>query len=795
MADNNYEGFSDESLKNALAIQNSMAEIQSSATRLNNTLRRTSNETGTFSNLFSQVKQSASKVAEIQERAAKTAKGAAGALEQQAKQLSTVRQLNLEIDRLYVKASTETGSVKVNLERQARNLSEARDNAKELANTYEAIAKDSAKLNAQTSFFSQLSAVAGKIPILNKFSTPFDKAAEASRKITLENAKVKFNQENINKLQNVNLRTGQGLTQQAIRRAGLEQLTQGKTGPAAAKLLRDYQQTAKVQSQFGAGIKAATSSFSGMGGMLGKAGWIGLLVKAIEFIVDLLVGAQERTVEIAKDLSITRNSAEGIRQQYIAIAAQSSNLLVNTKSLVEAQQAFSEYSQAVSWTTQAALTNQVFLTKNLGIAADKAADLNYLMEATGQDIEGSTDMVGGMSKNFAKINGFTVPTAKILKTIANTSKEIQGYFGFSVKNLAQGVLQMSKFGLELTSALSLSKSLLDFESSISNELELELLTGKELNLEKARAMAITGDIAGATNQVLTQMQDLTEEQRKSPLIMESMAKTAGISADELNRAYIISKKLGVSEKVYYDQLVAQGRVKEANNLIDQLGEQATKAEMEKTLTAQDAFNAALEKAKDQFSGLVSSGALDMLVDVIVDFAKTMKDWGFGKEAGEKRTDEQAKAAQTTLGKSTTEGQKETLEKLRIQAGGSVGFFKTSTSRKVEAETLALAEKLGIDYDDARDQIAQEAAKKIQEIEQGKRIINPKTNKTEEVKVKDFIIKPMNEDTITMAGGTKLGGNVENLLTELITAVKQGSNIYLGTNKVSEALGTNLHTIG
>lgn len=785
MANNNYEGFSDESLANALSIQNTIGEIQSSTTRLNNTLRRTSNETGTFSTLFNEIKQSAGKVADIQERAAKTAKGAAGALEQQAKQLSTVRQLNLEIDRLYAKASTETGLVKNNLTRQAQNLAEARDNAKELANTYESIAKDSTKLNAQTSFFSQLSAVSGKIPILNKFSTPFDKAAEAARKITLENVKVRVTQENINKLQNVNLRTGQGLTQQSIRRAGLEQLTQGKTGPAAAKILRDYQQTAKIQSQFGAGIKAATSSFGGMGGMLGKAGWIGVLVTAIEFIVDLFVAAQERTVAIAKDLSITRSSAEGIRQQYIGIAAQSSNLLVNTKSLVEAQQAFSEYSQAVSWTTGAALTNQVFLTKNLGIAADKAADLNYLMEATGQDIEGSTDMVGGMSKSFAKINLFTVPTAKILKLIANTSKEIQGYFGFSVKNLAQGVLQMSKFGLELTSALSLSKSLLDFESSISSELELELLTGKEFNLEKARAMAITGDIAGATNQVLKQMQDLTEEQRKSPLIMESMAKTAGISADELNRAYIVNKKLNGEAKAYYDKLVGQNKQKEAMSLIDQLGEQATKAEMEKTLTAQEAFNAALEKTKDQFTGLVSSGALDMLVDVIVDFAKTMKSFGFGEESNIKRTTELANKAEESIagqGGYTIGKQAETLARLQEQANTSTSFL--STFLRASTSLRSMGEQKEED-----ERTISQSRQTLQDIGDKKTTINEQGSV---LPVKDFIIKPLGQDTITMAGGTKLGGNVEALLQELIVAVKQGSNIYLGTNKLNESIGLNLH---
>jgi hypothetical protein len=37
-----------------------------------------------------------------------------------------------------------------------------------------------------------------------------------------------------------------------------------------------------------------------------------------------------------------------------------------------------------------------------------------------------------------------------------------------------------------------------------------------------------------------------------------------------------------------------------------------------------------------------------------------------------------------------------------------------------------------------------------------------------------------------------GGNVEALLRELIEAVKQGGNIYIGPNKLNEAIGLNLH---
>lgn len=73
-------------------------------------------------------------------------------------------------------------------------------------------------------------------------------------------------------------------------------------------------------------------------------------------------------------------------------------------------------------------------------------------------------------------------------------------------------------------------------------------------------------------------------------------------------------------------------------------------------------------------------------------------------------------------------------------------------------------------------------------------------------MQDFILRPgqrplkFRKDDVVM-GGTNLtgnsnggtgGGNVEALLQELIAAVKQGSNIYLGTNKLNESIGLNLH---
>tara|TARA_R100000081_G_scaffold92223_2_gene73456 strand:- start:17968 stop:18540 length:573 start_codon:yes stop_codon:yes gene_type:complete len=57
----------------------------------------------------------------------------------------------------------------------------------------------------------------------------------------------------------------------------------------------------------------------------------------------------------------------------------------------------------------------------------------------------------------------------------------------------------------------------------------------------------------------------------------------------------------------------------------------------------------------------------------------------------------------------------------------------------------------------------------------------------EISVEDFVIKPLSKDTITMAGGTKLGGNVEELLQELIAVVREGATVNFDSRAVGEAL--------
>jgi hypothetical protein len=212
--------------------------------------------------------------------------------------------------------------------------------------------------------------------------------------------------------------------------------------------------------------------------------------------------------------------------------------------------------------------------------------------------------------------------------------------------------------------------------------------------------------------------------------------------------------------------------------------QSTMEEAKKQVTLQEQWNETLAKMKNQLMGLVSSGAVDTLVDAIQKFARYIAQYTGAQEKNAVQTAADIRKSNPTM----NEKQQAALDEMTLRAKGGMFNFNLKTLDKDFGKAFSTGRTFG----DVEQEANLKAEKDLQDLKNKKSKMDQEGNI---IPVKDFKIMPLDKDTITMAGGTKLGGNVENLLQELITAVKQGSNVYLGTNKVSEALGTNLHSIG
>jgi hypothetical protein len=89
----------------------------------------------------------------------------------------------------------------------------------------------------------------------------------------------------------------------------------------------------------------------------------------------------------------------------------------------------------------------------------------------------------------------------------------------------------------------LLKDYLNLKTSIENELSAELLTGKALNLERARGLALNGDSVGAAKEMLAQVGSAADFQNMNAIQQEAIAKAIGMSTDDLANSLVTQENL------------------------------------------------------------------------------------------------------------------------------------------------------------------------------------------------------------------------------------------------------------
>jgi hypothetical protein len=209
--------------------------------------------------------------------------------------------------------------------------------------------------------------------------------------------------------------------------------------------------------------------------------------------------------------------------------------------------------------------------------------------------------------------------------VAKVQGQLRLQYGNSTEQLAKAVVLSKSLGMTFEQANTAAKKLLDFESSISNELEAELLTGKDLNLEEARKLALMGKTAEAQALIMEQVGSAAEFANMNVFAQESLAAAAGMTADELANSLVQQEnlnKLGTEQRANLDAMVkdlkAKGEVEAANDLLAQSGDAAAlEAAMKKT-SAQQEFNQLIETLKEMLG--------DILEGPIRGVLKSLQDW-------------------------------------------------------------------------------------------------------------------------------------------------------------------------
>lgn len=242
----------------------------------------------------------------------------------------------------------------------------------------------------------------------------------------------------------------------------------------------------------------------------------------------------KETVSFQRNLGISEKNAQALRSEFTAFAAIQEDTYYTSDKILAAQNG---YNEALGFSGKILKENalaQVRMTDMMGISADAANNLRFFAESTGKDLGVQLDRQTAITKAASKQYGIAIQFKGVAETVAKASSYTRAQFGGSTEALTAAVTQAKALGTTLESTQKSAKALMNFESSIQSELEAELLTGKQLNLERARYYALTNQLGNLTDELVEQTGDYNEFINMNAIAQQSLADATGKELSEIS---------------------------------------------------------------------------------------------------------------------------------------------------------------------------------------------------------------------------------------------------------------------
>ena len=322
----------------------------------------------------------------------------------------------------------------------------------------------------------------------------------------------------------------------------------------------------------------------------------------VGFLIDGVAKMSKLTTEFNKSLGVSDSQAANLKDRMSSIAFEMNNVSINS---LDTQKAFMNL-------------NQQFGTASTVIRKDIVGEMAKLGKLTNMSAESQgrfASFAMRSGKNATEITkesrrqvmnaeaefGVRLDINKVLDEAGKITGVIAANLGYNIEAIAGAVATAKQFGMTLEGLANISNKLLDFQSSISAELQAELFTGKQLNLERARLAALTGDYKTLAEEIKFAAGSELEFAQMNVLAKEKLANALGMSADQMA-----------------DMLYSQANLAELAQEARDLGDDET-ADMLEKRNIQQQFNDLVEKLQMTFIDLAAGPLGDfanMLVSIL-----------------------------------------------------------------------------------------------------------------------------------------------------------------------------------
>ena len=409
---------------------------------------------------------------------------------------------------------------------------------------------------------------------------------------------------------NSEFKVQEDLLKQTEERLGLEQKinkAMGLTGAAfkgikgalgkigiEGKFFDDVEANMREAAKSGSKMKTAFAGVKGLAKGIGQAlsdplVVITLLVKSVKFLASIFTGMRKSAAEIGAQIG---GSGQSIYNQLDKAGNAAGDMYNTTEELKKAYLALNDAAgrNLATDTKRAKTFNE--MVQYLGFSVEQAKAFANISMVTGDSMGNMNEDMENVVNSLDAATGTSVQMSDVIENISGASASTRRSFQGNFKAMVATAHTAARLGVSMDQIANAARKTLDFQSSIENEMEVEMMLGRSINLEKLRHATLTRDAATMAEEQRRLVKETMADTAGNQILLEQTAALLGMSVDEYES---IAENIEKESKMTGQQLLQQKK-----NLA------AQKEEAKQSQAFDRSMQAAMNKLKSTLKPLAES---------------------------------------------------------------------------------------------------------------------------------------------------------------------------------------------
>jgi hypothetical protein len=306
--------------------------------------------------------------------------------------------------------------------------------------------------------------------------------------------------------------------------------------------------------------KSGFSAFESSLGIFGKIPTVARSLEQLSLRTKIIIGAiftifktaydaldeiQTALLKTVKSLGVFKDDFESINTfikdttiDFAKFGVTAEDASVTIGSMVESFGSFTLFNEK-------AAKDMTLISKQLGVGNKELVEGVMTLMSFGKiDIAKSTKVVYFASA-LSKAAG--VPLAKVMEDVAKAGDKARGMIQGGAEQLVKAAVYARRLGTDLEKVAEIGRKMLDFQESITDEIEASVLFGSNISFQKARELFYTGKIQEGYDEIFKVVKSIGDFNKLDIFQKEAIAKATGLSLTDLQKQVQIREDLSALE--------------------------------------------------------------------------------------------------------------------------------------------------------------------------------------------------------------------------------------------------------